>query len=421
MQDLLSTMSKYPHLRINSDRLTYDFDILSEIGATVAGGVSRLALSNEDLEARAWFANRVEDAGLFVRDDEVGNLSGVYFCDNPDAKTFLIGSHLDTVPNGGRYDGALGILVGLECIRTIKEAGIQLPIHLEVINFTDEEGTWQSFFGSLGLTGRLDETHINDAHQDNGAFRVALFRAGIRPSEVYRAQRTVDEILGYLELHIEQSEVLEMAHTQIGIVSKIVGRSTYIFNFYGEATHAATTSRKKQRDALQAAARFITEMHRMADDQYPNAVFNCGNVTVQPGAYNVVPEVASLSIEMRHHDEATLSAMDSHLVRLAHEIAKDYRVTVGTQQVLRRSVANMNIEMQTVIQQVCDDEQYSAMPIISYAGHDAQILSSTFPCAMIFVPSKDGISHSPKEFTEWQDIETGANVMLQTILRLVDA
>ncbi|MEM9951826.1 MAG: Zn-dependent hydrolase [Chloroflexota bacterium] len=413
-------MPKFPQLRINSDRLKRDFDELSEIGLTHGGGISRLALSNEDLEARAWFADRVEDAGLLVHDDEVGNLSGVYLSSNSDAKTLLIGSHLDTVPNGGRYDGALGILVGLECIRTIKEAGIQLPAHLEVIDFTDEEGTWQSFFGSLGLTGRLNDTHINDTNQDNAAFRVALFRAGIRPAEVHRAQRSEEEILAYLELHIEQSESLVNADTQIGVVSKIVGRSTYIFNFYGEATHAATTSRSKQRDALQAAARFITEMHAMANTQYNGAVFNCGNVTVQPGAYNVVPEVASLSIELRHHDEEILADMDSNLVRLAHEIAKDYRVTVGTQQVLRRQVAKMNQQMQAVIRQVCDEKGCSNMPIISYAGHDAQIMSAVYPCAMIFVPSQEGVSHSPKEFTTWQDIEAGANVMLHTILRLVN-
>ncbi len=416
--DLLSTMSISPQLQINSDRLKADFEELSDIGATVGGGVSRLALSNEDLEARAWFANRVEESGMMVRDDEVGNLSGVYFSANPRAKTLLIGSHLDTVPNGGRFDGALGVLVGLECIRTIKEANIELPVHLEVIDFTDEEGTWRSFFGSLGLTGMLKESHWNDTDQDNGAFRVALFRAGIRPAEVSRAHRSGKEIAAYLELHIEQSEVLAKAEKQIGIVTKIVGRTTYNFNFYGEATHAATTSREKQRDALQAAARYITEMHRMAVEQYPGGVFNCGNVTVEPGAYNVVPEVASLRVELRHYDEDILKEMESQIIRLAHEIARDYRVTVGTQEVLHRDVASMNLDMQTIIRQVCEEQQRTHMPIISYAGHDAQILSNIYPCAMIFVPSQGGISHSPKEFTEWQDIEAGANVMLQTILNL---
>jgi len=420
-QDLLSAMPISPQLQINSDRLKADFEELSDIGATVGGGVSRLALSNEDLEARAWFANRVEEAGMMIRDDEVGNLSGVYLCSDPDAKTLLIGSHLDSVPNGGRFDGALGVLVGLECIRRIKEENIELPVHLEVIDFTDEEGTWLSFFGSLGLTGMLTEAHWNDTTEDNGAFRVALFRAGIRPAEVRRAHRTDKEIVAYLELHIEQSEVLAKAEKQIGIVTKIVGRTTYNFNFYGEATHAATTSRDEQRDALQAAARFITGMHSMAVEQYPGGVFNCGNVTVEPGAYNVVPEVTSLQVELRHYDETILKEMESQIVRLAHEIARDYRVTVGTQQVLHRSVADMNPEMQTVIEQVCEKQGRTHMPIISYAGHDAQILSKTCPCAMIFVPSQGGISHSPKEFTGWQDIEAGANVMLETILRLANS
>lgn len=413
-------MVKYPQLKINSTRLKADFEALSEIGATVGGGVSRLALSNEDLEARAWFANCIEEAGMMVRDDEVGNLSGIYYSSNPSAKTFLIGSHLDTVPNGGRYDGTLGVLVGLECIRTIKEANIELPVHLEVIDFTDEEGTWQSFFGSLGLTGKLNDTHWNDTEQDNGAFRVALFRAGIRPNEVHLAQRKAINISGYLELHIEQSEVLVTCEKQIGIVSKIVGRSTYNINFYGEATHAATTNRAKQKDALQAASRFITEMHALASEKYPQGVFNCGNVIVQPGAYNVVPDLASLRVELRHHDESILSEMDSAIIRLAHEIAKQYHVSVGTEEVLRRNVAIMNTEMQTIIEQVCEQQHRTHMPIISYAGHDAQILSQTFPCAMIFVPSQDGISHSPKELTTWTDIEAGANVMLQTILQLID-
>lgn len=413
-------MPKFPQLKINSTRLKTDFEELSEIGATVGGGVSRLALSNEDLEARAWFANRIEDAGMMVRDDEVGNLSGVYPSSNPDAKTLLVGSHLDSVPNGGRYDGAPGVLVGLECLRTIKEANLTLPAHLEVIDFTDEEGTWHSFFGSLGLVGKLDDAYWNDTKQDKGAFRVALFRAGIRPGEVHRAYRNPDEILAYLELHIEQSEILAKSEKQIGIVSKIVGRSTYNFNFYGEATHAATTSRDKQRDALQAAARFITQMHLMAHEEYPGGVFNCGNVTVEPGSYSVVPEVASLYVELRHHDEVILSNMDSNLVRLAHEIAKDYGVTVDAQQVLRRKVAEMNGDMQSLIEQSCDEQKRTHMPIISYAGHDAQILSQSLPCAMIFVPSQGGISHNPREFTEWEDIEAGANVMLQTILRLLE-
>jgi N-carbamoyl-L-amino-acid hydrolase len=354
-----------------------------------------------------------------VSDDEVGNLSGVLLCSKPKAKTLLLGSHLDTVPNGGLYDGTIGVLAGLECLRTLQEAKLDLPFHIEVIDFTDEEGTWQSFFGSMGLVGVLQDRHWNDAEQDNGAFRAALFRAGIRPSEVQRARRKSKDIVAYLELHIEQSEQLEKNNCQIGIVSKIVGRTTYNFNFHGEATHAATTNRDKQHDALQGACVFITEMHRMAREDYPGGVFNCGNVIVQPGAYNVVPDLASLRVELRHYDDTILSEMDTRLVQLAEDVAHKYRLGLDTQKVLHRPVAYMNQHLRQLIEDSCQEQRRTFMPIISYAGHDAQILSPSISSAMIFVPSQGGISHSPKEYTNWEDIEAGANLMLQTILHII--
>jgi hydantoinase/carbamoylase family amidase len=222
-----------------------------------------------------------------------------------------------------------------------------------------------------------------------------------------------------LELHIEQSESLAIAGKQIGIVTKIVGRSTYNFNFFGEATHAATTSRYKQRDALQGAARFINTMHEMARADYPEGVVNCGNIHVEPGAYNVVPALASLQVECRHHDETVLSEMESRLVHLAHECATGYQLKVSAKNVLRRSVAIMNQGMIDTITMVCEEQGRTHMPIISYAGHDAQILSPILPSAMIFIPSQGGISHSPKEYTTWEDVTAGANVMLQTLLNLV--
>jgi N-carbamoyl-L-amino-acid hydrolase len=413
-------MTQYPStLQINSKRLLDDFNELADIGATVEGGVSRLALSNEDLEARAWFANKIEESGLMVRDDDVGNLSGVLYCDNMDAKTFLMGSHLDTVQNAGLYDGALGVLTALEIIRTVKDAGLQLPVHLEAIDFTDEEGTWQSFFGSLGLTGNLSEKHVNDAEQDNAAFRVALFRAGIRPSEVHRAKRNSDNLAGYLELHIEQGERLARAGNQIGIVTGIVGRSTYNFVFYGEATHAATTAPDKRRDALQGAAVFITEIHRIAREDYPDGNVNCGNVLVEPGTFNQIPSKASLQVEMRHPDEAILSEMESRIIRLAHDVARDYRLSVAPTTKLRRKAAQMHPQLINLISDLCETSDLRSMRLNSYAGHDAQMLSEITPAGMIFVPSHGGVSHNPREFTDWEDVEAGANLMLHTMLRWV--
>lgn len=413
-------MTQYPPtLQINAQRLQNDFNELAEIGATVEGGVSRLALSNEDLEARAWFANKIEEAGLMVRDDDVGNLSGVLYCANPQAKTFLMGSHLDTVQNAGLYDGALGVLVALEIIRTVKDAGIELPVNLEAIDFTDEEGTWQSFFGSLGLTGNLSEKYVNDAEQDNAAFRVALFRAGIRPSEVYRAKRISDDLAGYLELHIEQGERLARTGNQVGIVTGIVGRSTYQFTFHGEATHAATTAHDKRRDALQGAAVFITEMHRMGREDYPDGNVNCGNVLVEPGTFNQIPSKASLQVEMRHPDEAILAEMESRIIRLAHDVARDYRLSVSPTTKLRRKAAQMHPQLINLISELCDSSEVRCMKLNSYAGHDAQMLSEITPSGMIFVPSHGGVSHNPREFTDWEDIFIGANLMLHTMLQWV--
>jgi len=218
--------SSCAELRINSERLLKDFEQLSEIGATFGGGVSRLALSNEDLAARSWFADRIEEAGLKVRDDEVGNLSGLLFAADRDAKTLMIGSHLDTVPNGGRYDGAIGVLIALECLRCINEAGIKPRCHLEVINFTDEEGTWKSLFGSNGVIGKSSPEDIDDTLQENMPFRAALYRAGIMMEEAPNARRDPDAILGFLEVHIEQGKTLHEAGLDLGIVDRIVGRTT---------------------------------------------------------------------------------------------------------------------------------------------------------------------------------------------------
>lgn len=405
-------------LKINGKRLLKDFEELNEIGATVGGGITRLALSNDDLAARSWFADRIEEAGLWVHDDEVGNLSGVLHCDDPDAKSFLIGSHLDTVPNGGRYDGVLGVLAGLECLRTIKEAGIPLKHNLEAINFTDEEGTWKSLLGASGLIGAITADDINDSLQDNGAFRAALYRAGILPPEIQRAKRDPNTLSGFIELHIEQSDKLDRAGLDLGIVTGIVGRTTFNVTFYGEASHAGTTTVDKRRDALQGAAAFIILVHNVVNKEFPNGVINCGHVSVKPDTFNVVPAQASLRVECRHPDTEKLKDMESRIVRLSQDCAKDYRLSVGIDRVLHRDAEQMSSVIRQQIEQVCIEDEVHYMPIISYAGHDAQIMNRITPSAMIFLPSVNGISHNPKEFTEWHHVEIGANVLLQTIINL---
>lgn len=410
-------------LRINADRLRKDFEELAGIGATLGGGVSRLALSNEDLEARAWFANRLDEAGLIVRDDDAGNLSGVLMCGPDDARVLILGSHLDTVPNAGLYDGSIGVLAALECVRTIKECGIHLPLHLEVINFTDEEGCWHSLFGSKALTGMLKPAALAVSEDgDIGAFRAALFRAGIRPADVHKAARDMNKIAGYLELHIEQGCKLDKQGLPVGIVSAIVGRTTHQLTFYGEAGHSGTTENENRRDALYGASLFINRAHQMIREKQPDGVFNCGNIIVKPGSFNIIPQSAALIIETRHPDEQTLSAMESSLIRLAHECAQQHKLTVGIRRIVHMPAASMAAEAVEAIESACEQVKAAqCMQLVSYSGHDAQILSQFTRTGMILVPSVSGISHHPKEFTNWDDIVTGANVLLHAALNMAAA
>ncbi len=409
------------NLRIQGDRLHDDFLHLSEIGATPEGGISRLALSPEDLAARAWFANRIEEAGLEVRDDDAGNLSGVLKSSHPNAKTLLIGSHLDSVPNGGRYDGSIGVLAGLECLRTLREAEVDLPLHLEVISFTDDEGTWHSMFGCRAFAGVLSsDDWMSDQQVDHAPFRAAMTRAGIDPRAIYRAQRKPKTLAGYLELHIEQSARLAQAGVNIGAVTGIVGRTTYRLTFTGQAGHSGTTDMYKRRDALRGAAAFVVRGHDAVRERYGDGIFNVGDIEVEPGAYNIIPSRARLLMECRHIDEKRLGKMETMLLGIARECAASNGLEVEPTHIIHVPAATMAAGLIQTIEQSADALGLSHMRLFSYAGHSAQILSPLIPSAMIFIPSVDGISHNPSEFTEWSDVVNGANVLLQTILNVAN-
>lgn len=405
-------------LKINSDRIRADFDELAVIGATPDGGINRLALSPDDMKARSWLADRIEAAGLLLRDDDAGNLSGVLRSDNPQARTLLVGSHLDSVPNGGRYDGSVGLLAGLECLRTIREAGLSLPAHLEVIDFTDDEGCWLSLFGSRAFVGGITPDDFSDVKQDNGPFRAALARAGIDPRAVFRARRDPATIAGYVELHIEHGTRLERAGVPVGIVTGIVGRTTYNVTFHGQAGHSGTTDMYKRRDALRGASLFIVRTHDIVRERYGDGIFNCGNIAVKPGAFNIIPSEACLTVECRHISEKLLSDMETAMISIARECAASYALTVDVQPMIHMPAATMAAGFIESIEQNCETLGLGYMKLFSYAGHAAQILSHHIPCGMIFIPSVDGIGHQPQEFTQWEDVERGANVLLHTLVSL---
>jgi len=408
-------------LRINAERLRADFEELAAIGANPEGGVTRLALSNEDLEARAWFANKVEDAGLVLRDDAIGNTSGILvMTQTASSPSFLIGSHLDTTHNSGSFDGSVGICAGLECLRTIKEAGIRLPVNLEVINFTDQEGAWQSMLGSRGLTGRLGDLTAHRDAETIGAFRAALFRTGIIVNdlhETYQAMRPPEQVAGYLELHIEQGGRLHRVGNHVGVVSGIVGRTTHLITYLGEAGHSGTTAFDMRRDALQGAVAFINEAHIAIRERFPDGIFNCGNLQVEPGTFNTIPSKAMMLCEVRHADERVVAQMEQYLLTMAGNFAARFHLEWQNKVLQHMPAAEMSPSMMSAIESACTRLNTPApMPLSSFAGHDAQIMAGYTPTGMIFIPSVNGISHNPAEFTEWNDVVLGANVLLQTLL-----
>ncbi len=407
-----------PNLAINNTRMQNDFEEISRIGVKPHGGICRPALSKEDLEARAWFADQIEEAGFLVKDDDAGNLSAVLRCGNPDAKTLLIGSHLDTVQNAGRYDGTVGMIAALECLRTIKEANLHLPVDLEVIDFTDDEGTWMPMFGSMSLTGRMPKGALKDTNGEKSTFRAALTRAGINPDHIHRAKREPGSLMGYIELHVEQGIRMEQSGVQIGIVNRIVGRKSYHVVFHGRAGHAGTASMTERRDALQGAALFVIQAHELVRGQFPEGVLNCGNLQVKPGAMTIIPSEATVIMEARHVNEESLMAMQLALGGLAQNCAESWRLGYDFTSTNHIPVAHMNDQIVGAIERACEEIGVSYTHLSSYASHNAQVMSRFAPAGMLFIPSVNGVSHNPEEFSRWEDVITGTNVLLHSIVNL---
>jgi N-carbamoyl-L-amino-acid hydrolase len=406
-------------LRVNADRLRADFEALSAIGATDGGGVERPALSPEHLRARKWFKERVLAAGLEFQMDGAGNHSAILHSADPEARSFLLGSHLDSVPDGGRYDGALGVLAALEVIRTVKEAGLNLPVHLEAIDFTDEEGTLVGLLGSAALSGVLKEEDLQSPRGGRERLVEGLARAELSEAGLFTARRDPGSLAGYLELHIEQGPRLIKAGAEIGIVTDIVGIASYQLSFLGRADHAGTTPLPDRLDAAQGVASFIVHARELVMQEFPACVVNTGWVRFEPGAFNIVPAAALVALEYRAADEATFELLGEALLKLAEVDALVNNLKLEVQGLGKHMPTALDINLQEAIQQAADMLELNALSLPSGAGHDAQLLVAICPAGMIFIPSQDGISHSPHEYSDWQDCVNGANVLLQTTLRSV--
>jgi N-carbamoyl-L-amino-acid hydrolase len=411
-------------LLINPDRLRADFDRLAQIGATGDGGVNRPALSPAHLEARRWFLDRARAAGLETRTDSAGNHSALLSAPDPQTRalthprTLLLGSHLDSVPNGGRFDGALGVLAALEVLRVVKEAGLRLPVHLEAIDFTDEEGTLVGLLGSAALAGSLPPESLRQPRGGRAALEAGFARAGLTEAGVLAARRDPATLAGYLELHIEQGPRLAQSAVAIGVVSAIVGITSYRLTYHGAANHAGTTPMETRQDAGLGASTFLLTARELVVRDFPDCVVNVGQVTFRPGAYNIIPGAAELALEFRAPEAGRLAAVEAALLSLADLVGQQVGLRVTAERQGGCAPAPMGARAQAALAAAADSLALSHTPLVSGAGHDAQSLAPLTEAGMVFIPSRAGLSHAPAEFSDWDACVNGANVLLRAALAL---
>jgi N-carbamoyl-L-amino-acid hydrolase len=433
-------------LRVNADRMLTSFNQLALVGATAEGGVHRPTFHEAHLAARQWFREEVQRSGLEFRTDGAGNHSAFLpviaspsgakqspprhgetlapgasagvASQQPLATTLLIGSHLDSVPNGGRFDGALGVIAALEVLRTVKESSIKWKVNLEAIDFTDEEGTLVGLLGSAALTGHLTPEMLQSPRGGRENLVEGMQRAGLSDQSMLSAARPRDSLAGYLELHIEQGKRLERAGIDIGIVSAIVGIWSYRLSFIGRADHAGTTTMDDRLDASLASSAFTLGARELVVKDFPDCVANVGKMEFAPGAFNIVPERVVVSLEFRSPDEEEFKRLDVALLELAGREALRFGLELRVEFLGKHSPSLMSDTVQRAYAAACDDLGLTHVALTSGAGHDGQSFADVCPVGMIFVPSVAGASHSPREFTKWEDCVNGANVLLQAALKL---
>jgi len=408
------TVSSMP-LVVNGDRLNRSLDQLAEIGKLPNGGVSRVAFTVEDLLARQLVQSWMVEAGMTVRTDAAGNIIGTYAGTKAGAGALATGSHIDTVPVAGRYDGVLGVLAGIEMVRVLQEAKQRLKHPIEVIVFTDEES---SVLGCKAMAGTMLDDPERCRRNDGTTIQTCLEKIGGNWSNLATAKRAPGEIVAFVELHVEQGGVLEHRGDAIGVVKGIVGQYRFAVTVLGRPNHAGTTPMDMRKDALVAAAQIVLAVNRLGVETPGEQVATVGYLTVSPNATNVVPAKVDLKIDLRDlsqsHLESLIEAMEQEFAAIAQATGTEITMTP----VLHVLPTLSKPDIMDTIVQVCQslDLSYSYLP--SRAGHDAQEIGRFTDMGMIFVPSFAGISHSEEEYTSPEQCTQGANVLLQTFLKL---
>jgi N-carbamoyl-L-amino-acid hydrolase len=402
-------------LRVNGERLNATMEHMKTFGMNETGGSARVAFSDENRAALAYLSSLMSQAGLETRIDVAGNLVGRREGKTSGLAPIVSGSHVDTVPNGGHYDGVVGVMSAIEVARALHEAGFELDHPLEIVVWSNEEG---GKTGSRSYNGSVEDKEFDLAILSDTTIGDGVRYLGGNPERLSANVREAGGISSYVELHVEQGAFLDKENISIGVVQGIVGIRRWNITIDGFANHAGTTPMDQRQDALYAAALLIAEVRRIITEEPGRQVGTVGSIQAFPGAPNVIPGQVKLSLEIRDLDMDKIETLFQRIRSAANELSGQTDTTIAVEQYYESPAAITDERIKNLIQDSADALGLSAMHMPSGAGHDAQSLAGIAPLGMIFVPSKDGISHAPAEFTSGQQITNGANVLLQSIVRM---
>lgn len=410
---------------IDKRRLMRDVNAIGRIGIGDHGSVTRLVFSIKELRSRQVLIHLMRQAGLKIHVDAIGNIFGRLDGADPKAPALLAGSHLDTVIHGGKYDGPVGVIGALEAVRTIRENKITLRAPLEVVCFIGEESSRFGFstLGSSLVAGELHPKDLTNAVDAQGTkLADVLSSLGISPRNLSRLARDPKSMKAYLELHIEQGPILEAKAKRIGLVTSIAAPSRFKVIFTGQADHSGTTPMEMRKDALVAAAQLIEYVEKIcrkfSSMEKGRVVGTVGAMKIEPGVINAVPGRAELSIDIR----STSAQAKDKVARLVKQrgaaIARDRGIAIEVLNIRAEEPVPLDKRLLRITRQLCDEKaiDYEIMP--SGAGHDAMQMAKITPAGMIFIPSRRGISHNPLEWTDPDDIALGAQLLMETMIRV---
>jgi beta-ureidopropionase / N-carbamoyl-L-amino-acid hydrolase len=402
-------------LRVNGKRIMDHILALAEFGKNPQGGASRVAYSDADKQGREYVFGLMRASKLDVTVDAAGNLIGRRGGSATGLPPLLIGSHVDTVPEGGNYDGVVGSMGAIEVAQTLAENNVTTRHPLEVVIFQNEEG---GLIGSRAMDGELTEKELDLVSRSGKTIRDGIKFIGGDPAKLAEVRRRKGEIAGYLELHIEQGGILDTEKINIGVVEGIVGINWWDVTIEGFANHAGTTAMNNRQDALLAAAKFIEAVNRVVMSVPGRQVGTVGRINALPGAPNVIPGKVVLSLELRDLDAAKIGMLFERIQAEAQKLADASKTKFDFKEINVNIPAPTDPKIRSSISEAARDLGLTTKRMPSGAGHDAQDMARLGPVGMIFIPSVGGISHSPREFSHPEDIANGANVLLHTLLKI---